>query len=127
FGMVAPTGVTAWGFSGFGSFAGNLLTFDLGEPSVLSPLALGSNAFAGDFLPGDNSTIYVSAAGDGSNDLFSVDATTGAATFIGKSIADGSFSELAGDPTNGKLYASTPTQLYTIDPAVGTATPIGAF
>ncbi len=130
FGMLAPTGVTAWGYSGSfnGAFNDNLITFDLGEPSLLAPLAGNTmDFFAGDYVPGDDSQFYVSEAGGGANNFYSVDPATGATTLIGVSNAADSFTELAGDPTDGTLYASTSTGLYTIDPATGAATFIANF
>ncbi|NBC17689.1 MAG: choice-of-anchor D domain-containing protein [Bacteroidetes bacterium] len=138
FGMVAPTGVTAYGSSvSFnGNFDGNLVAFDLGEPSSLTALTPDpfAGAFAGDFPMGDNENFFV--IDDDTKELFLVDVETGSETLVGSvSVGAGeSVSELATDPTDGTMYLSTSdgtsSFLYEVDPTVGPSpavatTPIG--
>ena len=125
-------GVTAHSTSiGFASpFQGSFVSFDLGEPSQLAPIGAAptTTIYAGDFALGDASTYYV--INSDNNAFIEVDAETGATTQIGTSTpANGgdSWSELATDPTDGTLYASTGSDLYTIDPSTGEATLVGSF
>ncbi len=86
--------------------------------------------FAGDFLNGDFSKLYVLEYD--LNQLQTLDTATGAVTVIGASApnAGESWTGLKGSP-DGKVYASATTcsasSLYTIDPASGHATFVGAI
>jgi hypothetical protein len=98
-----------------------------GTWDVVGGLAF-AGAFAGDFLGGDFSQLYVL---DSTNKLYSVDTATGAATEIGNSApASGqSWTGMTGS-VDGTLYASSTncggtSMLYTVDPATGAVTPIG--
>ena len=129
---LAPVGVSAYGpsISFNGAFEGQFVSFDLGEPSQLQGFApLSASAlFAGDFLLGDEDTFY--AIDNGSRAFLAVDAETGETTQVGTSTpstSDETWTEMATDPTDGTVYASTGTNLYTLDPETGEATLVGPF
>jgi hypothetical protein len=113
---LAPVGVTAYGpsVSGFGAFAEQFVAFDLGEPSQLqgfAPLPT-TSLFAGDFLLDDDETFY--AIDNESRAFLAVDVETGETTQVGTSTPDSSeetWTEMATDPTDGTVYASTATNL----------------
>jgi hypothetical protein len=109
-------------------------TFDPTDPSVFNPIAasgVGSANFenAGAVDPTDSNNIYVL---DNANNMFSVDATTGAYTSMGTVTAPGGEGWVAMefDPTDGTLYGlsgtiSASATLSVIDPIGMTATPVG--
>ena len=83
--------------------------------------------YAGDFLLGDFSELYVV---DDINNFGTLDTTTGAFTSIGTATPGGGESWTGITASGGgTLYASATTcaasTLYTIDPATGAATPVG--
>ena len=131
-GPFAPVGVSGYGpsVSFNGAFDGQFVSFDLGEPSSLQGFGpLPEDAlFAGDFLLGDEDTFY--AIDNASRAFLAVDAETGDATQVGTttpSSSEETWTEMATDPTDGTVYASTGTNLYTINPETGEATLIGPF
>jgi hypothetical protein len=88
----------------------------------------GSNYFAGDFLGGDFSQLFV--LDYATNSLYSVDSATAVPTLIGPA-APGVGESWTGatGATDGTLYASATTcaasTLYSVDPASGAVTTIG--
>ena len=129
---LAPVGVSAYGpsISFNGAFEGQFVSFDLGEPSQLQGFAPlpASTLFAGDFLLGDEDTFY--AINNDSRAFLAVDVATGETNQVGTSTpssSDETWTEMATDPTDGTVYASTGTNLYTLDPETGEATLVGPF
>ncbi len=100
---------------------------DVANWTVVGSVA-GTSYFAGDFLLGDFSTLYV--LDYSANTFEAVDTATGSATVIGNAVPGGgeTWSGLTA-AVDGTLYASATTcsssTLYTINPADGSATPIG--
>ncbi len=84
--------------------------------------------FAADFLYGDFSTLYM--LDYSSNQLFTVDTATGAATAVGSATPSGgeAWTGMAGSP-DGTLYVASTScshsTLYTIDPDTAALTEIG--
>ncbi|HDD24126.1 MAG TPA: hypothetical protein ENF52_01660, partial [Chloroflexi bacterium] len=112
--------------------AANLVNFDTDNPGGASVIGnTGGSMYAGDFLNGDFSRMYAIEAG--ANNFVTIDTATGAVTVIGPvaPAAGQSWTGMAGDSTDGTLYASSTdcsnSTLYTIDPATGAATQIGAI
>ncbi|HHN93250.1 MAG TPA: hypothetical protein ENK17_00625, partial [Anaerolineae bacterium] len=110
----------------------NLVNFDTEDPGGASVVGnTGGSLFAGDFLNGDFSQMY--ALDYDTNNFVIVDTATGAVTIVGQALpaAGQSWTGMAGDPTNGVLYASSTdcstSILYSIDPATGTPTQIGTI
>jgi len=108
--------------------AGELGTFMSDAPGVwttIGGIALGG-PFAGDFLNGDFSQMYV--LDYDANTFYTVDMATGVATAIGPSVPNGFWTGMAGS-SDGTLYAASTTgsqsYLYTIDPATGAPTLVG--
>jgi len=109
---------------------------DLASPGTwTSGAAATGNYWAGDFLNGDFSKLYVIDAyedtgGTGTDELRTLDTTTGAVTVIGTATpaAGESWSGLSGAPS-GVLYGAATTcgasTLYTINPATGAVHAIG--
>lgn len=132
--VLAPleaVGVTAHSASiGFASpLQGSFVNFDLGEPSEIAAIggAPSTSIYAGDFALGDDGSYFAINADN--NAFLEVDAETGATTQIGTSSpqAGETWTELATDPTDGTMYASTASSLYTIDPSTGEATLVGSY
>lgn len=73
----------------------------------------------------DNNLLYGLTFG---GDLYSIDLTNAVTNMVGSFSGVGSFMNLACD-ANGVLYSidSDSDQLYTLDPATGTATPVGSL
>lgn len=113
-------------------YPGQDLVYFLAQSPVIFdrtiPISL-AGAFAGDFLNGEFSTLYV--ADFTSNELYAVDTTTGVATLIGPLAGmTGNITGLTGS-VDGVLYLSTAddfcssSNLYTVDPATGITSLIG--
>lgn len=110
----------------------NLVTWpDASIPGTWTVIAneAASQYFAGDFLGGDFSKLYV--IDYGLNQLHTLDTATGAVTVIGPASpsAGGNWSGMTGS-VDGTLYASsaicgTASYLYTVDPATGATTVVG--
>ncbi len=110
----------------------NLVSLDTDNPGGMSVIGFtGRDLFAGDFLNGDFTRMY--ALEYNLNNFVVVDTASGNTTVIGTATpaAGESWSGMAGDPTTGQLYAASTScsgsTLYTIDPATGTPTQIGAI
>ncbi len=109
-------------------FTGNLVTFLNTSPGTWTIIGnTGLNGpFAGDFLNGDFSQMYV--LDYYANALYSVNTTNAQATLIGPSIPNGVWTGMTGS-VDGTLYAASTdgsqSYLYTLDPATGAATLIG--
>ncbi|RMI02391.1 MAG: fibronectin type III domain-containing protein, partial [Calditrichaeota bacterium] len=111
---------------------GFITAFDLATPDILPnvfPDPTPGFDNAGDFGLGDQSYFYLL---DVDNNFMEVDTSTGATTLLGTPapITPGhSWTGMATDPTDGTIYAVscdiTTTDLYTLDPATGTATLVG--
>ncbi|MFH0952774.1 MAG: carboxypeptidase regulatory-like domain-containing protein [Verrucomicrobiota bacterium] len=116
---------------GVDMLAQNLVSFTTEAPGTFHVIAPSGGNFIPsiEFLNGDFTVLY-GIDGD-ANALVWFDTATGARTVIGTMtpLSGQSWTGLAGDPTDGKLYASstdiTASHLYTIDPATGAATWIG--
>jgi hypothetical protein len=123
---MAELNLDAYSTSVFGDLSGQFVRFDLGEPESLFALDASPTAFAGDFAVGQQDRFYVITADD--NAFHSI-TTGGGITTFGVSepqSAAESWTDLASNPVDGTLYASTSTGsasfIYTIDPTDGTAT-----
>ena len=109
----------------------NLVTFDSDVPGAFTTVGsvAGTTYFAGDFVGGDFSTLYV--INYDTNELRYLDTATGAMTTIGSATpTTGESWSGATGTSSGTLYAAsaacgTRSTLYTIDLAAGTATEIG--
>jgi hypothetical protein len=120
-------GVPAYGVDVYPG--GNFVSWaDASVPGTWNVIAPAATYFAGDFLNGDFSTLYV--LNYDTSALATINTATGAATVIGASTpgAGESWSGLAGAP-GGILYGSATTcsasTLYTIDPTSGHPTVVG--
>jgi subtilisin family serine protease len=108
----------------------NLVTFLSDNPGAWTIIANipGSQYFAGDFINGDFSTLYV--IDYATNMLYAVDTTSGAVTPIGSSTprSGETWTGMSG-ATDGTMYASstniTRSTLYTVDLGTGAVTEIG--
>jgi hypothetical protein len=109
----------------------NLVNFpDLEVPGTWNVVAniAGNQYFAGDFINGDFSTLYV--IDYGTTSLYAIDTATGGVTLIGPSTPYGgeSWTGMTG-ANDGTMYASSTnisrSTLYTIDLGTGVATVIG--
>ena len=123
---MAELNLDAYSTSVFGDLSGQFVRFDLGEPESLSALDASPTAFAGDFAVGQQDRFYVITADD--NAFHSI-TTGGGITTFGVSqpqTAAESWTDLASNPVDGTLYASTSNGsasfIYTIDPTDGSAT-----
>ncbi len=113
------------------------VSFNTGTPGTTTPLAtLAPTFFAGAFSGNDFSKLYALDGGSASptlNQLFTVNTTTGATTFVANSApqAGDTWTGMAFDPVTGTMYASaaggTPitSRLYTLNTATGAATLVG--
>lgn len=108
----------------------NLVRFNTDDPTVWTVIGPVTNRqfFAGDFLNGDNSTLYAISYSE--NNLYTIDTKTAADTLVGACTSFGGEGWTGMTSTvDGPLYASSTSisrsTLYTIDPATGTATVIG--
>lgn len=120
-------GVPAYGVDVYPG--GNFVSWaDASVPGTWNVIAPAATYFAGDFLNGDFTKLYV--LNYDTSALATINTATGAATVIGAATpnAGESWSGLAGAP-GGILYGSATTcaasTLYTIDPATGHPTVIG--
>ncbi|MEJ5308968.1 MAG: carboxypeptidase regulatory-like domain-containing protein [Anaerolineae bacterium] len=111
-------------------FTGNLVAFMSDTPgtwTVIGNTGIGG-PFAGDFLNGDFSQMYV--LDYDTNGFYVVDTATAAATLVGTSapLSGHVWTGMSGS-VDGTLYAASTngsqSYLYTIDPATGVATVIG--
>src|SRR4030042_3540181 len=108
----------------------NLVSFTADKPSYWTLVAPepGNQYFAGDFIDGDFSTLYV--IDHGTTSLYAVDSMTGATTLIGPSTPYGgeSWTGMTGS-TDGTMYASSTnisrSTLYTVDLDNGATTGVG--
>jgi hypothetical protein len=126
--------------AGVTAFAANVYddafdTLDVAADNGITTVAAAQGtAFAFKFLDGDLSKAYgIDKFGSMSNTFATIDASTGAITPIGTSIANmdsNGWTGFAQDPITGTLYASGTTcgsssHLYTIDRNTGAATLVG--
>ncbi len=108
----------------------NLVTFTNDNPGAWTVVAglPGNQYFAGDFIGGDFSTLYV--IDYATNTLYTVDTATGAVTTIGPSIPNSgeTWTGMTGS-VDGTMYASstniTRSTLYTVDLGTGAVTVVG--
>jgi hypothetical protein len=108
-----------------------MVTFDSETPgtfTVIGPVGGSTQYFAGDFVGGDFSKLYV--ADYGTNTLYTLSTTDASVTTVGPAVPGGgeTWSGLTGAP-DGTLYGVATTcgssSLYTLDPDTGTATLVG--
>ena len=110
----------------------NQVYFDTDTPGTLVNIApVNTAVWAGDFVGGDATVTYQIKD---TNELVTVDTTTGAETVIGTLAtppAGETYTGMAFDPSTGNTYASscniTTSSLFQIDVATATATLIGAI
>ncbi len=111
-------------------FTGNLVAFMSDTPgtwTIIGNTGIGG-PFAGDFLEGDFSQMYV--LDYDTNDFYSVDTATAGATLVGTSapLSGHVWTGMTGS-VDGVLYAASTdgsqSYLYTIDPATGAVTVVG--
>ncbi len=124
------SGVNAYAFDISDINHATLVNFNTSTPGTFNIVAdRGTlDAYSGDFLIGDTPLLYILRPM--SNNLLSINTTTGAPYIIGPSIplANHHWSGLTSG-MNGTLYASstdcsTTSEIYTIDPSTGAATPL---
>jgi subtilisin family serine protease len=126
---LAPTDVEIpnAAFSGFatgitGPLANSFVELPIDDPPTASSIGSSPFATAGNFGYRESEEFNVIV--DGSNDFQEVDVETGETTTLGTAepqTADEIWTEIATDPTDGTLYASTTViagadKIYTIDP-----------
>lgn len=130
--LVLPGGALAYGLQiDLNTFAFDLSSFTTNDPANLNVIgSTGPDLLpGGDFINGDFSKMYV--LDYDANQLITVDTASAAITVIGSSVPTGahSWTGVAGDPTDGTLYAAscdiTQTAIYTLDTNTGTASLIG--
>ncbi len=104
---------------------------DINSPAnITSVAATARSLFAGDFVGGDFTKLYV--IDSDTNQFLTVSTSTGAETVLGTSTPAGgeSWSGLSYDATNNTLYGSATScassTLYTINQSNGTATAVGS-
>ncbi|MFZ2096338.1 MAG: carboxypeptidase regulatory-like domain-containing protein, partial [Anaerolineales bacterium] len=126
--MLQLTGEQAYAMDVYPGY--NLVTFLNDDPGAWTIIANipGSQYFAGDFINGDFSTLYV--IDYATNTLYTVDTTSGVVTTIGSSTprSGETWTGMSG-ATDGTMYASstniTRSTLYTVDLDTGAVTEIG--
>lgn len=129
----AGAAVPAFGVN-LSPIAGNtLVSLDAADPGTTTPIgAVDRTLVGGAFLAGDFGAMY--ALDFDSGELVRVNTADAGISAIGvaTTLNGEDWSGLALDPTSGTLYASSTlmanglsSTLYTIDPATGTATPVG--
>ncbi len=114
------------------------VSFNTSTPGSTTPLGgtLAQSFFAGAFVGNDFSKLYALDGGSASptlNQLFTINTTTGATTFVANSApqAGDTWTGMAFDPTTGTMYAAaaggTPisSRLYTLNTNTGAATLVG--
>jgi len=128
-GMAAPSSVPCYGIN---MSADTLVSFNTATPGTLTTISgTGTSDLfpCADFLSDDFVKLY--ALDMDANQLVWFNTASGARTVIGTATPQTgqSWTSLAGDPTDGKLYAASTdisvSKLYTINPATGAATFIG--
>lgn len=109
-----------------GFISDNFVSFALNNFTGQSILGTSTNAYYGmDFDP-SGTTLY--ALEDTTGQLGTINVANGAFTpLVAAPAPGGSWSGLSIDPTDGTFYASTPTGLYTLNPATGVSTLVGNF
>ncbi len=125
--MLLPNGAPAFGAQVKNA---DLVSFDTDTPATLNVIAnIGGAYFAGDFLDGDFSKMY--AIDDSTDTFVSINTATAAITAIGTASPSGDhyWTGMAGDPTDGVMYASSTnnsaSMLYTLDVSTGAPTVVG--
>lgn len=130
--IVLPGGALAYGLQiDLNTFAMEFSSFLTNDPANLNVIgSTGADLLpGGDFINGDFSKMY--ALDYDASQLISIDTATGGVTVIGPSFPTGahSWTGMAGDPTDGTLYAAscdiTQTGIYTVDTSTGTASLVG--
>jgi len=111
-----------------GYVSDNFVTFTLDNFAGQTVVGTNTNVYYGmDFDP-SATTLY--ALNDTTDQLGTLDLTTGAFTGLVPCPPGGGAANWTGltiDPVAGTFYASTATDLYTIDPATGASTLVGPF
>lgn len=126
---MAPLGATAYALDVFPGL--NLVMIpDVDVPGSWSSVAPVPQFHpAGDFLGSDYSKLY--ALDYDTNQLVTIDTTSGARTIIGSAIGNGSWTGMTG-AVDGTLYVAssvcgTSSTLYTIDPTTASLTQVGSI
>lgn len=129
--------VTIWatdnlGTANAGTIGDRIIHFDSANPAT--PVVVGATGIASTLMGGldfANGTLYAYGQ-TGSVGLYTINQTTGAATFVGSGglVSGDSLTDISWDPTTGQMYGigslSTPN-LYTINLATGVATNLGTL
>src|SRR5215469_6038685 len=105
--------------SGTASLRGQLLSSWLGYPQNLAIMGMvftPEGTLLGGAMPPPSPT-----------SIYKLDPTSGQPTLAGWRATAGELMSFAYDPTQGVLYAASPSALYTADPATGTATYVSTF
>ncbi|MBI4916793.1 MAG: PKD domain-containing protein [Acidobacteria bacterium] len=128
-GQNSPNLPTSTGFAqDIGYVSDNFVSFTLNNFTGQTVVGTSTNAYYGmDFDP-MGTTLY--ALNDTTDMLGTIDLVTGAFTPLVSCPAGGgaaNWTGLAIDPVTGTFYASTPVNLYTIDPTTGASTLVGPF
>jgi len=110
----------AYAFRNFGGAGNGLVGFDLSDSGAITDIDLNgstsSDIYFADFIGNDYSTLYVLK--QQSDELVTVDTTTGAETLIGVASSMNSndiWRGLTWDPLSNQLFAVNLTDLYVID------------
>ena len=124
---ITNDGAPAYGINLLDEEFVSFTTDDATNLSIISPA--NGDFYAGDFIDGDFSTLYVVDNAD--QTLYRMDTSTGALQSIGPMTANAgqAWTGMAGDPVTGKMYAvstdCTDNTLYTVDLTTGSTTIIG--
>ncbi len=125
-GIQAPTDI---GYAqDIGYISDNFVSFALNNFPGQTVIGTNATAFYGMDFDEDGEVLY--ALSDTTDQLGTIDLTTGAFTAVVPCPPGGGAANWTGltiDPVNGTFFASTATDLYTIDPATGASTLIGSF
>ncbi len=124
---LSPLAPTDMGYAqDIGYISDNFVTFMLNDFPGQTVLGTSTNAYYGmDFDP-SGTTLY--ALNDTTAQLGTIDLADGSFTpLVPCAAPSGNWTGLTIDPVSGDFYASDATSLYTIDPATGASTLVGAF
>ena len=121
---LAPTDI---GFAqDIGYISDNFVSFTLNDFPGQTVVGTTTDAYYGMDFDSSATTLY--ALNDTTGELGTIDLTSGAFTgLVPCASPSGNWTGLSIDPTTDAFYASTGTDLYTIDPATGNSTLVGSF
>ena len=120
--VIPSTRLTGSATSVFGPESGNFVDLPIDNPEGMSAVSASPTAFAGNYAYGEDDNYYVIT--DADNAFHEIDRETGEITTLGTvepETSAESWTEIAVDPTNGKIYGSTSggagtNKLYEITP-----------